>query len=542
MNTTDLTPAQVPGAVPLAAVVPLSDLYPSPSNPRKHFDGLNELALSIGRKGVIQPLVVRTRETAQGRLEVVDGERRYRAAQQAGLMVVPVILRDELTDAEVLELQLENAIQRSDLTPLEEARGFKALLKSNPSKYSAAYIADRISRSERYVVDRMRLLDLRPALQSLLDAGRIGVAHAELLAKLTPDDQERAADPGSVDGYRRKTGGLWAGEESTLDFDELNDTPDRKADPYAGLKVVTVKELEAWIARHVRFDVERMAATAPLEFGRVAGQVATAAAQPGRKKKHIAITHDHHLADAVRDPSERVYGPRSWKRADGTVASVLDDRGRKVDAKTCEHSVLGLVTVGPEYGTAFQVCIARDVCTVHWGAEIKAKAKTKKLIETGQGAKVAAQAKTQRDKEAEAAKRREDERKAVNALYRRVYPALAEAVLGAIPAANSPAGLDFLWEECDQLGAKRPKTITTPDDLVRHFVQQTIEREKPSKTESSWINHRHELDIMTQLAALFGVDHAALVASAKQAIADEAPAPAKATKAAKAPKPAGKRR
>lgn len=534
MNATDLTPAPVPGAAPLAAVVPLSDLYPSPSNPRKHFEGLGELALSLARKGVEIPLIVRTRETAQGRLEIVDGERRYKAALQAGLQFVPVIQRDGMTDADVLELQLENAMQRSDLTPLEEARGIKALLKSSTA--TPAEIARRMSRSERFIADRLRLLDLIPALQQLLDQGRITVAHADLLSKLTKEDQTRAADIG--DGTRRGAGGLWVGEEPTLDYD--GDDPDRTRDPYAGLKVCTVKELEAWIARHVRFDVDRMAETAPLEFARVQGQVAAAALAPGRGKKVIHITEDHHLADDVRDPTQRVYGPRSWKRADGTVASAIDDRGKRVDAKTCAHSILGLVTVGPGYGTAFQVCIARDTCTVHWGKEIKAKAKTQKLIETGQGHKVAAQAKTQREKEAAADKRREEERKAVNALYRRVYPALAEAVLGA-PLGDAGV-VEFLWDELAN-GAKRPKTVATVNDVVRFFVRQTVERQAPTKADASWTNYRHAFDVLRQLATMFGVDHGAIVADAKKAIAAETPAP----KAAAAAKPskrttAGKRR
>lgn len=514
--------APPPGAAPLAAVVPLSDLYPSPSNPRKHFDDLGELALSLSRKGVEIPLIVRTRETAQGRLEIVDGERRYKAALQAGLQFVPVIQRDTMSDADVLELQLENAMQRSDLTPLEEARGIKALIKSAAA--TPAEIAKRMSRSERFIADRLRLLDLVPELQSLLDAQRIGVEHAERLAKLTKEDQRRALDPG---GSRGRTGGLWTEEEQTLDFDVQHEEPDRTRDPYAGLKVCTVKELEAWIARHVRFDVERMATTAPLEFGRVAGLVQAAGAQPGRGKKVVEITHDHHLADEVRDPAKRVFGPRSWKRADGTVASSWDDRGKPIDSPTCDASVLGVVSIGPEYGTAFQVCLARDTCTVHWGAEIRAKKKRQAAPSSG-GTKAATTAKTQRESYEAQQKRDAEERRAANALYQQVYPALAAAITDAIPSAVSQAALAFLWAECTR-GDAIPKEVTTPDALVRRLVVDELQGVKPRTTDDAYSSYAYPQRRLLSLAAQFGVDAKTLLATAKKELAAQAKAAEKAT-------------
>lgn len=529
---TDATP--IPGETPLAAVVPLTDLYPSPSNPRKHFDGIDDLAASIAKKGVVLPLLVRTRDTAKGRLEIIDGERRYQASQRAGVQFVPVILRDDLSDAEVLELQIENALQRDGLTPLEEARGFRALVKSNPSKYSAAYIADRISRRERYVVDRMRLLDLIPDLQQLLDQERIGVAHAELLAKLTPEDQGRALDPG---GARGRTGGLWVGEESTLDFDERNDDPDRSADPYAGLKPCTVKELEAWIARHVRFDVDRMAETAPLEFARVQGQVAAAALAPGRGKKVIHITHDYHLADEVRDPANRVYGPRSWKRADGTVGTSTDARGKTIDSPACEHSVLGLVVIGPEYGTAFQVCIARDRCTTHWKAEIAAKKKTEKLKASGKGDEVAAREKKARDDYASRQAREEAQKVEDRAVYARMHGPLVAALRAAVtPVTIDDALFAFLWHRTTH-GAKLP---TVPaEERVLALVLDAISAPKPN---TYW--PQGDISNAQRVAKFFGVDGVSLEKSARAAVKAEAKAAAKAkAKSAETPAktvPAGK--
>lgn len=526
------TPAPVAydpsSTVPLAAVVPLTDLYPSPSNPRTHFDGLNELALSISRKGIEIPLIVRRRETDAGLYEIIDGERRFRASQQAGIRYAPIIVREK-TDAEVLEMQLENAVQREGLTPLEEARGFKALLTSNPSRYSAAYIADRISRSERYVMDRMRLLSLIPELQRLLEAEVIGVAHAELLAKLKPEDQARAVD---TDTIGRAEGGLWQSTGATLDFDEPEGD---ESNPYAGLKPVTVKELEAWIARHVRFDVTHMATTAPLEFGRVAGLVQTAGAQPGRGKKVIEITHDHHLADEVKDPSARVYGPRSWKRADGTVGRDL--HGEPTDAPTCEHSVLGVVAVGPEYGTAFQVCIAKEKCHTHWGEEIKAREKSQKLRASGKTTEADAHD-SQHESDYQARQRREEEaRVRENAVYAALHPALVTALKAKLPKAFDARVFAWVWERVH--GGTAPKV--KPDECIRTLVLAAVESPK----DGMWYP-QGAISRAIGIARHFNVDPKPLEKAARDQVAAAAKAAKKSAKgdatagAAAAPAPRGK--
>lgn len=504
-QTTTVTPAAPSAGTILAAVIPMSELYPSPSNPRQHFEGLTDLAQSIQRKGIEQPLTVRERVTTKGRFEIVDGERRYRAGQQVGLQFVPVIQRT-MTDAEVIEHQLENAIQRNNLTPLEEARGFKALLKA--SKATPAEIARRVSRSERWVADRLRLLDLRSELQQLLEEGRITIAHAEVLAKLKPEDQARAAD---FDGYRGRTGGLWVGEEPTLDYD--GEDPDRSSNPYAGLKVATVKELEAWIARHVRLDVAHLVATAPLEFGRLGAQLELADAKAGTGKKVVHITHEFHLADEVKTKG-CIYGPRSWRRADNTVGTVRDERTNKmVDAKPCEHAVLGLVVAGPEYGTAFDVCIARDKCLVHWKTEITEKKKREKLRAAGNVTQAEKRETNQRRQEEEKAKAANEKRHAFNALYRHAFPSLRGALLAEKPQAESAKGVDLLWFALD-IGQKRPAALTTLDALVAHLVEREIGRQEP-RGHSQYENHQWDFDRLSALAKVLGVNLAPLMKQAE---------------------------
>lgn len=366
----------------LGQIISLRELQPSPLNPRKRFDDatMAELTANVAKNGVIVPLIVRGRE-------IIDGERRYRAATLAGLSHVPVIFKNDLSDGEVIELMLLNQLQRQDLTPLEEAQGFKALIASNPSHYSAAYIADRIGRSEKWVWDRMKLLDLVPLATQLLEAELILVGHAEVLAKLKPEDQLRAI--GDVrDGIAFMDGGLFERAASRLGFDETSDYDEDDdegvaVDPlalYRAFKTRTVKELEAWISRHVRFDLQHAAVVAPLDFGAAALKVEEAESQPGRGKKVVEITFEYQVPpDARGDGEGRILASRAWKRADGSSK----------DAAECEYRVLGVVAAGRQYGRAFEVCIAKDKCQVHWKDEIKAREKNAKLRAKGHGSQAA---------------------------------------------------------------------------------------------------------------------------------------------------------
>lgn len=405
-----------------ASLVDIKSLEPSPLNPRKRFDRdkLQELADNIIKNGVLIPLLIRRKK---GVGEIVDGERRYRAALIARAEQVPAIFRDDLTDGEVIEIMLLNQIQRQDLTPLEEAQGFAALIASNKSKYSAAYIGDRIGRTEKFVVDRMRLTELIPIAKQLLEAERILVGHAELLCRLKPEDQERALD--WTQSWRAGRQGLWQDEVNRLDFEEDRDD-EKKPSPknlYRGLKPVTVKELASWIAHEVRFDVEHAAATAPLDFGPLQAAVTAAEEGEGRGKKVVAITHDHRISDSAKDPNERTYGVDSWVRADGEGKS-----------KTCEYSVLGVVVAGRGQGTSLQVCVNRDKCTVHFGKAIKARETNKKLRESGQSSKAAKAHAKAVEREEQDRLKREAERKAWEALQ----PKIEEAIKAHI--AKQPIG------------------------------------------------------------------------------------------------------
>jgi len=171
--------------------VGLASVVPSPLQPRKDFarEALAELVESIRQHGIIQPLVVRD---VGGRHELIAGERRWRAAQEAGLTQVPIITRTA-TDLEVLELSLIENIQRADLNPIEEAQAYARLAGEFGLRQED--IAQKVGRSRAAVANSMRLLDLHPQVQTWLTQGLISVGHAKvLLALKEPEEQHAVAE------------------------------------------------------------------------------------------------------------------------------------------------------------------------------------------------------------------------------------------------------------------------------------------------------------------------------------------------------------
>ncbi len=148
-------------------------------NPRKDFrdEELAELAESIRAKGLVQPIIVRPDPAGSG-YEIVAGERRWRAAQKAGLHSVPVIVRD-LNDREVLELAIIENVQRADLNAIEEAGGYRELVER--FDYSQEQLSEIIGKSRSHVANTLRLLKLPEAVQAMVQDGRLTAGHARAL-------------------------------------------------------------------------------------------------------------------------------------------------------------------------------------------------------------------------------------------------------------------------------------------------------------------------------------------------------------------------
>mgnify|MGYP001183579554 FL=1 len=160
-------------------VVPIDQLRGGKLNPRREFreEDLAELADSIRQRGLVQPIVVRP-DRVSGGYEIVAGERRWRAAQRAGLHTVPVIVR-ELSDQEVLELGIIENVQRADLNPIEEAAGYRELI--DRFGYTQDQLAEVIGKSRSHLANTLRLLKLPDSVQELVREGKLTAGHARAL-------------------------------------------------------------------------------------------------------------------------------------------------------------------------------------------------------------------------------------------------------------------------------------------------------------------------------------------------------------------------
>ncbi|MGJ8686364.1 MAG: ParB/RepB/Spo0J family partition protein [Spongiibacteraceae bacterium] len=170
----------------------IDQIYPNPDQPRRTFedDALNDLTASISTKGIIQPLIVRRKPSANGDYEIVAGERRWRAAQRAQLHEAPVIIRD-FTDLEVLEVAIIENIQRSDLNAIDEAAGYKQLMEKFGRTQEEMGTA--LGKSRSHIANSVRLLSLPESVQNLLQDGRLSAGHARTLVG-HPDADSLAAE------------------------------------------------------------------------------------------------------------------------------------------------------------------------------------------------------------------------------------------------------------------------------------------------------------------------------------------------------------
>lgn len=179
-----MNPSQAPSTLPISQVESCA------GQPRKHFDQekLEELAESIRQHGIIQPLTVR--KLSSGYYQIIAGERRWRAARLAGLTEVPAVII-EADDRKAMELAMIENLQREDLSPMEEAEGYKMLVEDYGLTQEQA--AQRVGKSRSAVANALRLLALSPALRQMVEDGRLSAGHARALLPLAAALQEQAA-------------------------------------------------------------------------------------------------------------------------------------------------------------------------------------------------------------------------------------------------------------------------------------------------------------------------------------------------------------
>ena len=350
--------------------LPLALLNESKTNPRRVFDetSLKELAASIRSQGVLSPLLVRP--LTENGFEIVAGARRYRAAQMAEAVTVPVRIK-QMSNAEVLEAQLVENLIRVEIHPMEEAEGFARLLALEEPKYSIEQIGARVGKSAIFVASRLRLVDLVPAAVDAFYANEIGVGHALLLAKLPADQQDQALAACFKEAYN--SGGA---------------APTRILLP--------VRNLQFWIETNVLLILK----DAP--FDKRDAQLVTAAGScaecPKRTGHNKLLFGDDlgkqgdrctdprcfnsklsaHVAKAVAAKPNLVqistaYGgqkegspvlPRNKYTAIRDDKPKSKDDAQRAKFKVCKYAADAIITEGSDIGTIHKVCANPD-CPIH---------------------------------------------------------------------------------------------------------------------------------------------------------------------------------
>jgi len=349
--------------------VSLALLNESKTNPRRVFDDapLRELAESIRSHGVLSPLLVRP--LTENGFEIVAGARRFRAAQMVEATTIPVRIV-ELSDAQALEAQLIENLQRLDVHPMEEAQGFRALLSLEEPQYTIEQIAAKMGKSPAYVTTRLKLTDLTSKVIEAFYAEEIGVGHALLLAKLPPEQQEQALSACYKEVYN---GGskparvllpvrnlqFWIDTNVLL---VLKDAPFNKRDaqlvPTAGSCA----------------DCPKRTGHNKLLFGDDLGRHGDQCTDPGcyqaKMNAHVAKTIEAKpgLVQISTAYGQQKDGSAVLPRNKYTV--IRDDRpkskeeSKRPEFKECKFTTEAIITEGTDVGTVHKVC-ANPACPVH---------------------------------------------------------------------------------------------------------------------------------------------------------------------------------
>jgi ParB family transcriptional regulator, chromosome partitioning protein len=223
--------------------VPIEFVSPNPKNPRRNFAEaeLSDLAQSIREHGIVQPVLVRRKP--DGKYEIIAGERRWRAAQRAGLNEIPVLVRD-VDDRTALELAIIENVQRADLNAVEEAQGYQQLIDEH--NYTQADLGNVIGKSRSHVANTLRLLKLPEVIRDLLVDGTLSAGHARTLVT--------AADPAGL-AKRIVEGGLSVRQAEALAQQPQPGAPKTRTPPQAAEKDADTLALEKLLSNVTGLNV-----------------------------------------------------------------------------------------------------------------------------------------------------------------------------------------------------------------------------------------------------------------------------------------------
>ena len=377
-RTSEPTEALINGDDPAAIQpdyrsLPLESLQPSLTNPRKRIDErtIESLAASIGNQGILEPLIARK---AGEKYEIVCGERRYRAAKVAGLTELPCLVR-ELTDEQVLDIQIHENLHRDDLHPMDEAYGFQFLKERLGCGTNE--LALRVGKPEGYVLNRLKLNHLIDEARKDVEENFLPLTYALEIAKYTPEIQKLVYS----EVYRKE--GKYKG-------DRYVHTPIKG-------EMVPFRSFLEWVNTNIHHLLSRAAFDPKATNLRTDGLACTNCAertgaivslfepnQIGKKdacldpscykqktQTHVEVRR-HELAELrAVDPSE-VPIVRSWSYTDGdgylgTESAVVISGAKRGDkAKDCKKAIAGIDIETENYGKTVQVCLKTTGCKIHW--------------------------------------------------------------------------------------------------------------------------------------------------------------------------------
>jgi ParB family transcriptional regulator, chromosome partitioning protein len=346
--------------------IPIDRIRESSSNPRRAFDEmkLHELAENIKMHGVLQPIVVRPApDGVDEAYELVAGARRFRASKLAGKATIPATVRD-LADAECQEIQLIENLQRADIHELDEGIGYRSLMDVRPDFYTVETIAAQVAKSPSYVKGRISLTDLVPASQTAFCEGKLTVAHALELARLQPEDQERALME------------CFPGHRNTASI-----LKDRKAE------AMTVRQLRDWIEREIHLDLKN----APFDASdaNLLPTAGACSACPKRTGNNPLLFPEIRNKSLCTDPAcyqakiqalvqvrveplekeghkpVRITSAPYWQARSKSPDMLCEGKYRRVEREgECPHTQAAVIVDGREAGTVLRIC-ADENCKTH---------------------------------------------------------------------------------------------------------------------------------------------------------------------------------